>query len=56
MTMSGQLLGKICRMASTGNFSSTMPPYTHEAALTLLISQHGECTHVNISGYKKDNK
>jgi hypothetical protein len=54
MIMSGQLLGEMCRMASTGNFSSTTPLYIHEAALTFVISQRGKCTKVNISGHQKD--
>jgi hypothetical protein len=40
-------------MASTGNFSSTMHLYIHEEALIFLITQHGKCTRVNISGIRK---
>jgi surface polysaccharide O-acyltransferase-like enzyme len=53
--MSGQLLAQMHRMASTGNFSSTMFHYI-EAALIFLISLHGKCTYTNNSGHQKDNK
>jgi hypothetical protein len=56
MIMSGQLLAQMRRMASTGNFSSTMLLYIHEAALIFLISLHGKCTYINNSGHQKDNK